>query len=71
MDIGTVFSKAPAIFLFRELIEDLHLKYQISQNDIKKYNKMAADRSALFIEILKGPDLLSTFINVYSISVLE
>lgn len=71
MDIETIFSKALANFLFRELIEDLHVKYEISQQDIKKYNKMAVDRSALFIEILKDPDLLNAFINVYSLSTSE
>lgn len=43
------YPKALANFLFREIIEDVHTKYNISQEDIKSMCKQAVNRAALYI----------------------
>ena len=49
-----VYPKALANFLFREIIEDAHVKYSISQEDIKAMCKRAVDRAALYIELVES-----------------
>lgn len=46
-----VFPKALASFMFREIIEDAHVKYNISQEDMKAICKEAMNRAAAFIAI--------------------
>ncbi len=53
-------SKALAGFLFREVIEDAHVKYNISQEDMKVMCKDAVNRAAMFLKI-KGTDLYRAF----------
>lgn len=56
-----VYPKALAHFLFREIIEDAHSKYNIPNDEIKKMCKEAVNRVALFLEIQKDPDLYKVF----------
>ena len=46
--------KALASFMFREIIEDAHAKYGISQEDMKQMNKTAANRAKLFFDEISG-----------------
>lgn len=56
-----VYPKALANFLFREVIEDVHSKYNISQEDMKEMCREVVNRAALFLEIKKDPQLLKAF----------
>ena len=58
---GGVYPKAIANFLFREVIEDVHSKYNISQEEMKEMCREVVDRAALFLEIQKAPQLLKAF----------
>lgn len=49
-----VYPKALANFLFREIIEDAHVKYSISDEDIKAMCKRAVNRAALYIELVES-----------------
>ena len=48
---GHADAKALAYFLFREVIEEVHAKYNISQEDIKAMNKRACNRAALYLSL--------------------
>jgi len=52
-----VYPKAIASFLFREVIEDAHTKYNISQEDMKQMCKEAVNRAAMFLSIKDDPKL--------------
>lgn len=54
-------AKALAYFLFREIIEDAHAKYNISQDDIQTMCKVAVDRAAAFLKIQKNSDAYYAF----------
>jgi len=56
-----VYPKALANFMFREIIEDAHAKYNISQEDMKAMNKEAVNRAMLFLTIRSDPDLYRAF----------
>lgn len=56
-----VYPKALANFLFRQIIEDAHCKYNISQEDIKAMCKQAVNRSAVFLKIISDPDMYKVF----------
>ena len=56
-----VYPKALANFMFREIIEDVHAKYNISQEDMKAMNKDAVNRAMLFLTIKSDPDLYRAF----------
>lgn len=43
------YPKALANYLFREIIEEAHVKYNISQEDMKNMCKRAVNRAALYI----------------------
>jgi hypothetical protein len=45
-------SKALAYFIFRELIEDVHAKYDISQDEMRELNRRAVNRAALFLQLM-------------------
>ncbi len=45
------YPKALANFLFREIIEDAHVKYNISQEDMRRMCKKAVNRAALYIAL--------------------
>lgn len=50
------YPKALAYFMFREIIEDAHAKYNISDEDMKAMCKMAVNRAALYIALARDPD---------------
>ena len=56
-----VYPKALVNFLFREVIEDVHSKYNISEEEIKEMCREVVNRAALFLEIQKDPKLLKAF----------
>ena len=47
-------AKALANFLFREVIEEAHSKYGISQEDIRAMCKTAVNNAAFFLEMERG-----------------
>ncbi len=56
-------AKALAYFLFREIIEDAHAKYNISQEDVKYMCKTAVNRASFFLNhIANDPKLYKAFI---------
>lgn len=55
------YSKALAYFMFREIIEDAHVEYNISQEDIKSMCKKAVNRASAFLHIRDNPDLYKSF----------
>ncbi len=61
-----VYPKALANFLFREIIEDAHCKYNISQEDMKAMCKQAVNRAAVFLTVMSEPDMYKAF-SIYSI----
>ena len=58
-------AKALANFLFREIIEDAHAKYNISQDDMRSMCRDAVNRAALYLELQKSG--LSDVFSIYSI----
>ena len=56
-DIKTA-SKALAYLVFREVIEDVHAEYNISQDEMKAMNKRAVNRAAMFLESLQHEERL-------------
>ena len=56
-----VYPKALANFLFREIIEDAHSKYNISQEDMKTMCKQAVNRAAVFLKVMSNPDMYKAF----------
>ena len=56
-----VYPKALANFMFREIIEDAHSKYNISQEDMKTMCIEAVNRAALYIAIQSKPKLSQAF----------
>lgn len=54
LSYSDVYPKALANFLFREIIEDAHVKYNISDEDIKSMCKRTVDRAALYIELVES-----------------
>lgn len=55
------YPKALASFLFREIVEDAHVKYNISQEDMRSMCKMAVNRAAVFLKIQDDPALYKAF----------
>ena len=56
-----VYPKALANFMFREIIEDAHAKYNISNEDMKAMNKEAVNRAMLFLTIKSDPEMYRAF----------
>lgn len=65
------FAKALAYFLERELIEDVHAEYNITNNEVKEINKTAVNRARMIIDFLDDEKAIEAFYNVYSIYVYE
>lgn len=61
LSIRDAHAKALASYLFREVIEEAHTKYNISQQDMQSMCKDAVNRAALFIQIKDDPDLYKAF----------
>ena len=58
---NNVYPKALANFMFREIIEDTHCNYNISQEDMKAMCKQAVNRAAVFLTVLSNPDMYKAF----------
>ena len=56
-----VYPKAIANFMFREIVEDAHTKYNISQDDMKAMCKAAVNRAAALLAIQSDPDMYKAF----------
>lgn len=65
-----VYPKALANFMFREIIEDAHSKYNISQDDMREMCREAVNRAALFLAVQTDPKLYKAFA-VHAIAGLE
>lgn len=55
-------AKALANYLFREVIEDAHVKYRISQADMEEMCKNALARADYFLKILENSKLRKAFL---------
>lgn len=64
-----LFAKAIANFLYREVIEDVHSDYNISQEDMFAMNTKSVNRAKLLVDILNDEKLLNAFILLYSLPV--
>lgn len=71
MNYDDLFAKALANFLHREIIEDAHVKYNISQKDMEQMNKKAVNRAKLLAEIMLDPKKLDSFVALYSLAVIN
>ena len=60
-------AKALAYFVFREIIEDVHSKYEIAQEEMMAMNKKAVNRAAAFLECIGDNEMLATVVNLYSL----
>jgi hypothetical protein len=70
-DLRKVWPKALANYMFREIIEDAHVKYGISQDDMKEMNKKAANRAKAFLDvIIQDPKMFQAFAS-YAAFVME
>ena len=70
-DLRKVWPKALANYMFREIIEDAHVKYGISQEDMKEMNKKAANRAKAFLDvIIQEPKMFQAFAS-YAAFVME
>lgn len=61
LQLNDTYPKAIADFLFREIIEDAHVKYSISQEDMRDMCKRVVDRAALLLKIMAMPDIYRAF----------
>lgn len=64
------YAKALVNYLFREIIEDAHEKYNISQADMEAMCRTAVNRAALFLDIQTRPEMYDAFA-LYAIVGLE
>ncbi|WP_292210433.1 hypothetical protein [Butyrivibrio sp.] len=70
-DLRKVWPKALANYMFREIIEDAHSKYGISQEDMKEMNKKAANRAKAFLDVIvQDPKMFQAFAS-YAAFVME
>ena len=55
-------AKALAYFLFREVVEDIHSKYSISNEEMMALNKKVFNRTAFLTDcVLNNPDMRMAF----------
>ena len=59
-------AKALANFLFREVIEDAHSKYNICDKEIKAMCKQVVNRAALYLEVANDENKLFALIAMMS-----
>lgn len=71
MNYNDLFAKALANFLHREIIEDAHSEYNISQKDMEAMNRKAVNRAKLLTEILLDSKKLDAFTIGYSLAVVN
>lgn len=60
-------SKALAYFVFREIIEDVHAKYNISQDEMRAMNRKAVNRAATFLECLEDDERFTSLVSLLSL----
>ena len=60
--LNNAHTKALANYLFREVIEEAHRKYDITQADMKKMCKTSVNRAALYIKLCDDPKLKRAFL---------
>lgn len=71
MNYDDLFAKALANFLHREIIEDAHAKYNISQEEMEQMNRKAVNRAKLLAEIMLDTKKLDAFTILYSLAVIN
>ena len=64
-------AKALAYFVFREIIEDVHADYKISQEEMMAMNKRAVNRAAVFLECIGDDEKLAAVVNLYSLQTID
>ncbi len=55
--------------LHREIIEDAHVKYNISQEDMETMNRAAVNKAKIFIDLMNDNRKLKAFEKLYSLAV--
>ena len=60
-------AKSLAYFLFREIIEDIHSKYNITQEEMMEMNKKSVNRAAAFLGCIGNDELLSSLVQMLSL----
>ena len=60
-------AKALAYFVFRELVEDAHAKYRITDEEMMEMNKQAVNRAAAFLECIGNDEKLVAFASLYAL----
>jgi len=60
-------AKSLAYFVFREIIEDVHVKYNISQKEMKSMNKKAVNRAAAFLECMGDEEVIGSLVALLSL----
>ena len=66
-----ILAMALANFIYREVIEDVHSEYNISQAEMEKMNRKSVNRAKLFIDLLEDETKLETFSKLYSLPVFR
>ena len=64
-------AKALTNCIFREIIEDVHVAYNISQADMKKMIRQSVNRANLVVDSFENNDMLLAFQGLYSLGVNE
>lgn len=62
-------SKALANMLHREIIEDAHVEYNISQQDMEVMNRAAVNKAKVFVDLINDKRKLKAFEKLYSLAV--
>jgi len=60
-------AKSLAYFVFREVIEDVHAKYNISQEEMAAMNKKAVNRAAAFLDCMSDDERLAAMVSILSV----
>ena len=60
-------AKSLAYFIFREVIENVHSKYNIAQKEMMVMNKKAVNRAAAFLGCIGNDELLSSLVQMLSL----
>lgn len=70
LSINTV-AKSLAYFIFREIVEDVHSKYNITQEEMMSMNKKAVNRAAAFLGCIGNDEILSSLVQMLSLGTTE
>lgn len=62
-------AKALANILYREVIEEAHIKYNISQDDMEIMNRASVNKAKVFVELINDKRNLKAFEVLYSLAV--